>query len=689
MRNEVVLYGTVGESLWGEDYFTARDVRSQIEGKSGPITVRLNSGGGIATEGQAIYTTLKDYPGEVEVVVDGVAASAASLIAMAGDRIVMRRGSWMLVHDPASLFTIGRGTAQDHATMAGFLDKIGDAYAEVYAYRTGKGEDEARAIMRAETVYKGAEAVDAGFADVFEGDQEAAAAASFDYRLYAHAPSDLRKASERLGDSLGYKALAAIIAGAPRTQTEADMAEAKNAAAEAPTVVSKDQKTAEVPKVEARHSPAPDAPKHEAPPVRPDLSASQVTRLYAVAERTGVPGATVAQIVADTGDMETALDRLTSIWAKMGDSDTPMPGAPTARILRDERDTIKAGMEGAIVAQLSRRSPDDDRARPFMASSLVEMAAHCAGYTGPLRTVSDRENVLRMATHSTSDFPAIFENALNKQLEARYREAEPTYRRIAGRRTFNDFRPHNFVRAGDFPSMQPIGEGGEIKYGTLSDNKEVVAVNSYAIAVRISRQMMVNDDMDALAQVIADRGRAVARDEDRFFYEMMLSGSNADGPSLLETTRQVFNTTDGTKAGTAAAITVSSLSTGRANMMKQKSLDGSLLSIPPRVLLVGPDKMTEAQQIVAPIQAAQSSNVNPFSGALDIVATARIVGNAWYLFADPADVTVFVYGFLSGFEAPRMRMDEPFGQQGMAFSLEHDFGCGAIDFRGGYKNAGA
>ena len=71
--SELRLYGTVGSSFWDEDFFTARQVREQLDGMSGPLTVRINSGGGIATEGQAIYTALRAYEGEVNVVIEGVA----------------------------------------------------------------------------------------------------------------------------------------------------------------------------------------------------------------------------------------------------------------------------------------------------------------------------------------------------------------------------------------------------------------------------------------------------------------------------------------------------------------------------------------------------------------------------------------------------------------------------------------
>lgn len=134
--NELLLFGSVGFSYWGEDYFTSKQVNDWLAGRKGDITVRINSGGGDAVEGQAIYSALARYPYKVTVVVEGCAASAASLIAMAGDEIVMSLGSWMLIHDPATPFTQSRGTAGDHVHTAQQLDLIADGYAAIYSERS-------------------------------------------------------------------------------------------------------------------------------------------------------------------------------------------------------------------------------------------------------------------------------------------------------------------------------------------------------------------------------------------------------------------------------------------------------------------------------------------------------------------------------------------------------------------------
>lgn len=689
--NEIVLYGTIGTDFWSDDYFTASDVAAMLRGMSGDLTVRLNSPGGIAWEGQAIYSLLRSYPGKVHVIIDGVAMSAASLIAMAGDRITMPLGAVMLIHDPAQLFAEWRGTADDHRQLADYLDKLGDAYADVYADRAGITREAAREIMRSETVYAGAEAVAAGFATDTDDTTQAAAAAAFDYRIYAHAPAGLREASERLGASPAREAVLAMFAGRPGTNDRRPlMAEDNTPAAGTPAATTPPN---DPPPVPADPAPAPamsqeqSSPQPAPAPRQPQatsMSVQDVTRVYDVAAHAGIDQS-VARELVNTPNMTlaTALDRLTEEWQQQGVS-TVMTGRPTARILRDEREVRRAGMSAAIVAQLARRAPEEDQAQPFMSMSIVEMAAQCVDWRGSLRTPGERIDAMMAATHSTSDFPAIFENALNKVLLERYQAAQPTYRAISRQITFNDFRPHPLVRIGDFPALQEIGEGGEIKYGTVGESKEVAIIKSYAVALRISRQMIVNDDLNALDQLLGDYGSRVAYHEEEVFYAFLKSAKLADGTNLWHASRNNL-------AGSGAAISVESISAGRAAIRKQQSIDGKKLNLVPSIILVSPDKETEAEKLVATVQPTEAGSVNPFSGRLSPVTSAQLEGNAWYLFASPSQpgAHCFVHGYLSGAEAPRVRFDEPFGQQGMAMSLEHDFGVGASDFRGTWKNPGA
>lgn len=197
---ELVLYGFVGDNLWGEG-FTASEVLDALAevGRETDITVRINSGGGYATDGIAIYNALAAHKGEVTVEVDAIAASAASLIAMAGKTIRMRAGSLMMIHDPSGWTS---GTAEAHERTRLALDKLAEQMAGIYADQAGKPAAEARADMKSERWLTAAEAVEAGYAD--EADTSAATAvAAFDYRRYAHAPDQLTALASAQNWTLG------------------------------------------------------------------------------------------------------------------------------------------------------------------------------------------------------------------------------------------------------------------------------------------------------------------------------------------------------------------------------------------------------------------------------------------------------------------------------------------------------
>lgn len=187
--NEMTLTGDVGD-YWSSDSFTSGEVftaLAQVEDDAG-LVVYLNSGGGIATEGAAIHALFSRRSGTTDIVVDGIAASAASLIAMAGDTVTMSAGAVMMIHDPTA-FTVGN--SDTHSKSIEGLEALATAYARVYAAKSGKSAAECRAIMKAEKWLSPDDAVAEGFADETSDDQ-ARPVAAFDYRAYAHAPQRLQ-----------------------------------------------------------------------------------------------------------------------------------------------------------------------------------------------------------------------------------------------------------------------------------------------------------------------------------------------------------------------------------------------------------------------------------------------------------------------------------------------------------------
>ncbi|MBW7057647.1 Clp protease ClpP [Paracoccus bogoriensis] len=160
-----------------------------------PILVRINSPGGSVFDAVAIHNALKRHAGTVTVWIDGIAASAASYVAMAGDEIVMPENAFLMIHDPAGLVM---GTAADMRAMAETLDKIAATMVRGYAARAGRPEDEIAALMAAETWFDAEEALAAGLATRIA--EPVRIAARFDIARFRNAPPALLEAIEAGAD---------------------------------------------------------------------------------------------------------------------------------------------------------------------------------------------------------------------------------------------------------------------------------------------------------------------------------------------------------------------------------------------------------------------------------------------------------------------------------------------------------
>jgi ATP-dependent protease ClpP protease subunit len=168
---EMLCYEEIGEDFWSGGGITAKSVKQQIDsaGIYSSILLRINSPGGDAFEGVAIGNLLKATGRQVNVVIDGIAASAASIIAMCGNTITMAPNSMMMIH---KAWTFALGNADDLRKMSGTLDKIDGAIALTYVDRTGKTVDEITAMMTEETWMSAADCLRDGFCTAISNDDE-------------------------------------------------------------------------------------------------------------------------------------------------------------------------------------------------------------------------------------------------------------------------------------------------------------------------------------------------------------------------------------------------------------------------------------------------------------------------------------------------------------------------------------
>ena len=170
---ELVIYDDIGKDGWFFEAFGVKELDRELKKDNmknvTSLSVRINSGGGSVFEGYAIYNRLKQHSAKVTVYVDGIAASIASIIAMAGDEIVMGEASGIMIHKPWAPIA---GNSAEMANMIELLDGLEEQMINVYKRKTGRDSTEIRQMLADETWMFGQDAVDAGFATRMDTDDE-------------------------------------------------------------------------------------------------------------------------------------------------------------------------------------------------------------------------------------------------------------------------------------------------------------------------------------------------------------------------------------------------------------------------------------------------------------------------------------------------------------------------------------
>lgn len=199
---ELLLYGDIGESWWGES-ISAKTVADNLKeiGEVDVLNVRINSAGGSAFDGIAIYNQLVRNRARIEIDIDGMALSIASVIAMAGEEVRMAENAMLMIHDP---WTFAMGDAEELRKTAELLDGMKDNLVTTYNRRTGIDRDELAELMTEETWLNAADAKERGFVDVVTAGQAAQARApaarltQAQARRFRHPPKNLLEHGRRV-----------------------------------------------------------------------------------------------------------------------------------------------------------------------------------------------------------------------------------------------------------------------------------------------------------------------------------------------------------------------------------------------------------------------------------------------------------------------------------------------------------
>ena len=451
-------------------------------------------------------------------------------------------------------------------------------------------------------------------------------------------------------------------------------------------------------------APAPAAPEPAAPSERAlgaEAERARVAHIRLACEAGQMTRAFEAALI-EKGVSENEASRQIFEELKLRAVNVPREGdrRPDVRVVGDDPLVhVRAGIENALLHRIaSDRFKLDEVGRQYRGMSILDIGRAFLSARGVRITDLGRSAVVdlmlsRSGMHSTSDFASLLADVAHKNLRSAYDAAPQTWLPIAQPVSLTDFKASNQLQVGDAPALDELLEHGEFNLGSIGEAKEQVQLKTYGKIFAITRQALINDDLNAFGQVPAAFGRkARDKESDLAWAQITSNPTMGDGYSLFDATNHGNYTSSGTP------ISVDNLGIGRKAIRVQKGIDGvTPLNLSPQYLIVPATKETIGEQYVAQnIVPTQNSAANPFGPngrtPLTLLVEPRLDANsttAWYLATAVAQAPVLYYATLDGQTGPDLRQEEGFSVDGIKFRCRIDVGFKAADWRAIYKNAGA
>jgi ATP-dependent Clp endopeptidase proteolytic subunit ClpP len=688
-NNELLIYGFVGDD-WDE--LDAKTIIQQVQalGDLDELVVRVNSGGGFVFEGLAIYNFLNGYKGNVSVFVDGIAASMASVICMAGDTITMPENALMMIHNP---WDLSIGDADQLRKDADVLEKVKDSLVSVYVAKTGKSRGDISELMDAETWFSAQEALDNGFIDVISSSVASEDVARVDVMNFIHTPDQIqRHRMSAVAGSHPDRFMAGTPCAVSGTTTSEDVTmkpEEIKAAEEVARVRAADEKAANDKAANDRKDAEATAASKAA------KAATSAERKRASDIRAAVKTAKLDDEFADSlvdSDITVDAARASIInkWAENGGPD--IRSGVNVMSGDDVVDKFRSGAQAAIMARSGLCK--DDGQNNFRGFSLRELARESLNVRNvDTRNMSVMTMVAAAFTHSTGDFPLLLANTANKSMLLGWDETEESFDIWTTPGVLTDFKVTSRVDLNSFPSLREVRAGAEYKYASMGERGESIILLTYGELFSIDRQAIINDDLGAFTRVPQKMGRAAKRTVGDLTIAVLTANPDmADGVAL-------FHATHNNLAGTGTAPTTTTVQAGKAAMMTQTDggANAHALNLVPKYFLVpvaldGTARVIMASETKVDSNQNNSKVPNSVAGLAEVVPEARLDADsttAWYLTANGKAHDTIEVAYLDGNDAPLLEQREGWGVDGVEFKVRIDAGVAPMDFRTMYRNPGA
>lgn len=654
---EILIYAPIGNSWWDETVSAQTFIKELNELEATDITVRINSLGGSVVDGIAIYNALKRHSANITTVNDGIAASIASLILMAGDTVEMAENAQIMIHAP---WTWADGNSAQLRKVADMLDSWAEAMSTSYANKSGKTKEEMLAILTDgdDHWYTAEDALAEGFIDQITGG------------LAIAASLDRSTLQAQLKDFYAAKQTATKPVAAATTKQEPKMPTANEPVAAEPKATQQSEADIRAAAVA-------------------DEAARRNNIAAAFAKFTAVPG--VPELMAACQNDTTCSAQMANdkLLAKLGEGSSPVAGGVVVTI-EDSRDKFRTGVAQALMARAGLVKADG--ANQFRGYTLTEIARASLEQAGVKTGGMDKMAMVAAAfTHTTSDFTNLLANVANKAMLKGFEQSQETFQLFTSTGVLTDFKATKRVGLNDFPSLDKVAEGAEYKYGTVGDRGETIVLATYGKIFSITRQAIINDDLDAFTKIPMGMGRAAIRTVGDLVYAILT------GTHLMSDGKTLFHA-DHANNGIGGVISTDTVDAMRVLMGKQK-LGGGALNIRLAHLIVplaleGTAKVVrESENKVGGTASTNNQTVpNSVRNTFDVISDARLdtaSATAWYGAADANINDVIEVAYLDGNQAPTLEQQNGWGVDGVEMKVRMDAGVKATDWRGLAKNAGA
>lgn len=718
---DLLIYGPIGDYFWGEGV-TAASVVEQLAGTTASvINVRINSDGGVVTDGLAIYNALKLHPATINVTVDGVAASIASLIAMAGSSRRMHENTMLMLHGPQGG---GWGFAGDLRERADQIDVYGRQMLVTYSGRAKNPADiETMLTDRKDHWLTAAEALALGLiSEVIpdaqpEPEDSIAAAALLSYvsaisGTEGAVHAQLRKHIQATTTASAFASLRevhqrAVVAHLEETsmkqQCQLIMAQAGTApAAPAPAAPAPAAPASPVPPVAA--APVAAAPLAAGATVEQVMAAisarnTAIRTVFAGFREVSGVQALEAECLADAAITEDVARG--KLLARLAAGGQPLAGnfSSTITDVVPEEDNQRRAQVNALLARAGvLTGAEAETARngnPYTHTTLMALAERSLIQAGVNTRGMDREQMARrvLAVQTTSDFPVLLENVLHRVLVGAYNLQQFTWTRFCATGTLSDYRPHSRYHLSSFSDLKPVNEAGEYENGVLGDGEaETIKGARKGRILQITPEVLVNDDLGAFVRITTALGQAAGRTIEKDVYDVLKQNGGL-GP-VMKDGNTLFHAEHGNITA-GAPVSVDSFDAMRQLMALQMDpggndyLDISLSRFLGTVAMHGRATLVNNSEYDPDVTGKFQVNNTSRATFSDIITSPRLgTGKGWYGFADPNVEPVIEVAFLNGVQTPVLEQETNFRTDGLSWKVVHKYGVGAVGWRGAAYNPG-